>query len=43
MRDLVVDVHLEDQVARVTFDQTFFNHTYQQLEGVYSFPLPADA
>ncbi|MEM6989016.1 MAG: VIT domain-containing protein [Myxococcota bacterium] len=43
MRELVVDVHVEDGVARTTIDQTFFNHVAWQLEGVYSFPLPTDA
>lgn len=43
MRELVVDVHVEDGIARTTIDQTFFNHTQRQLEGVYSFPLPTDA
>jgi hypothetical protein len=38
-----VDVYIEDGVARTTIDQTFFNHTDYELEGVYSFPLPADA
>ena len=43
IRDLTVDVHVEGSVARTTIDQTFFNHTTRQLEGVYSFPLPPDA
>ena len=43
IRDLVVDVHVEDGIARTTIDQTFFNHVNRQLEGVYSFPLPSDA
>ncbi|MDX9720968.1 MAG: VIT domain-containing protein [Myxococcota bacterium] len=43
MRNLTVDAVIEDQMARVTIDQTFFNHTNRQLEGVYSFPLPHDA
>ena len=43
LRSMDVDVYIEDGVARTTIDQTFFNHTDFQLEGVYSFPLPADA
>lgn len=43
IRNLVVDVHVEDGIARTTIDQTFFNHVNRQLEGVYSFPLPSDA
>jgi ferric-dicitrate binding protein FerR (iron transport regulator) len=38
-----VDVHIEDGFARTTIDQTYFNHTWQQLEGTFRFPLPADA
>jgi hypothetical protein len=38
-----VDVHVDGSVARTTIDQTFFNHTSMQLEGVYSFPLPPGA
>ena len=43
VRSMDVDVHVEDGVARTTIDQTFFNHSDYQLEGVYSFPLPSDA
>jgi len=43
MRKLNVDVHVENQVARVAIDQTFFNEQQRQLEGVYRFPLPANA
>ncbi len=43
VRVMDVDVYIEDGVARTTIDQTFFNHTDYELEGVYSFPLPADA
>ncbi len=43
VRVMDVDVYIEDGVARTTIDQTFFNHTNFELEGVYSFPLPADA
>lgn len=43
MREMVVDIHVEDGIARTTIDQTFFNHLPRQLEGVYSFPLPGDA
>lgn len=43
VRVMDVDVVVEDGVARTTIDQTFFNQTDFQLEGVYSFPLPPDA
>lgn len=43
VRVMDVDVYIEDGIARTTIDQTFFNHTDYELEGVYSFPLPADA
>ena len=43
VRAMDVDVYIENGVARTTIDQTFFNHTNYELEGVYSFPLPADA
>ncbi len=43
MRSLNVDVHVDNQVARVAIDQTFFNEQNRQLEGVYRFPLPAGA
>lgn len=43
VRDFTVDAHVENGVARTTIDQTFFNHTSMQLEGVYSFPLPPGA
>jgi len=38
-----LDVHIEDGFARTTIDQTYFNHDYNQLEGTFYFPLPADA
>ena len=43
LRRFHVDVHIEDGFARTTIDQTYFNHTWQQLEGTFRFPLPADA
>ncbi len=43
LRKFHVDVHIEDGFARTTIDQTYFNHTWQQLEGTFMFPLPADA
>lgn len=43
VRDLTVDVYVENQVARVAIDQTFFNEQQAELEGVYSFPLPSGA
>ncbi|PRP97690.1 Vault protein inter-alpha-trypsin [Enhygromyxa salina] len=43
MRELNVDVHVEDGHVRATIDQTFFNHLERDLEGVYQFPLPPEA
>jgi|GEM_PF-1642359 len=43
LRKFHVDVHIEDGFARTTIDQTYFNHTWQRLEGTFRFPLPADA
>lgn len=43
MRTLDVDVVVQDGVARTTIDQTFFNETSLDLEGVYRFPLPTGA
>ncbi|NVB41201.1 VWA domain-containing protein [Pseudenhygromyxa sp. WMMC2535] len=43
VRRMTVDVHVEDGHVRTTIDQTFFNHVDAALEGVYRFPLPADA
>lgn len=43
MRELIVDVHVEDGQVRTTIDQTFFNHLDRDLEGVYQFPLPPKA
>lgn len=43
LRKYHVDVHIEDGFARTTIDQTYFNHSWQQLEGTFRFPFPADA
>ncbi|MFO7565024.1 MAG: VIT domain-containing protein [Enhygromyxa sp.] len=43
IRELIVDVHVEDGQVRATIDQTFFNHLERDLEGVYQFPLPPQA
>lgn len=43
MRKYHVDVHIEDGFARTTIDQTYFNHSWQRLEGMFHFPLPPDA
>ncbi len=43
LRALKVDVYVENQVARVALDQTFFNPHPEQLEGVYHLSLPPDA
>ncbi|MDF3130037.1 VIT domain-containing protein [Kiritimatiellaeota bacterium B1221] len=38
-----VTVDIRDQIARTVIEETFINHTSQVLEGVFYFPLPADA
>jgi Ca-activated chloride channel family protein len=38
-----VDVTIDDQVATTRVDQVFFNPNDWPVEGVYLFPLPADA
>ena len=38
-----VDVEVRDQIARTTVEQSFVNATEERLEGVFYFPLPADA
>ncbi|MDF1701168.1 MAG: VIT domain-containing protein [Planctomycetota bacterium] len=38
-----VDVEVRDQIARTTVEQSFVNGTKNRLEGVFYFPLPADA
>jgi len=43
LKQLTVDVVVEDQVARVALDQTFHNDTNRTLEGVYKFAIPPDA
>ena len=43
LKQLGLDVVVEDQVARVALDQTFHNNAPQALEGVYRFAIPADA
>ncbi|MCB9563354.1 MAG: FecR domain-containing protein [Kofleriaceae bacterium] len=43
MRELTVDVFVENQVARVALDQTFHNPRPETLEGVYRFAVPPDA
>jgi ferric-dicitrate binding protein FerR (iron transport regulator)/tetratricopeptide (TPR) repeat protein len=43
VRELIVDVHVEDGHVRTTIDQTFFNHLDRDLEGIYKFPLPPEA
>ncbi|MBV8762227.1 MAG: FecR domain-containing protein [Deltaproteobacteria bacterium] len=43
LKQLTVDVTIEDQVARVALDQTFHNNAPEELEGVYRFAIPPDA
>lgn len=38
-----VTVDIRDQIARTTIEESFVNHTDGTLEGVFYFPLPADA
>jgi hypothetical protein len=38
-----VTVDIRDQIARTTIEESFVNHTGGRLEGVFYFPLPADA
>jgi predicted Zn-dependent protease len=38
-----VTVDIRDQLARTEIEESFVNHTSQVLEGVFYFPLPADA
>ncbi|QVL34171.1 hypothetical protein KIH39_09760 [Telmatocola sphagniphila] len=38
-----VQVDIRDQIARTTIEESFVNHTPGVLEGVFYFPLPADA
>ncbi|HEY5311135.1 MAG TPA: VIT and VWA domain-containing protein, partial [Pirellulales bacterium] len=38
-----VSVDIRDQLARTVVEESFVNHTDQSLEGVFTFPLPADA
>jgi len=43
LKQLTVDVVVEDQVARIALDQTFHNPQNRTLEGVYKFAIPPDA
>ena len=43
LRKYIVDVYIEDGIARTTIDQTFFNHYPWNTEGTFYFPLPPDA
>lgn len=38
-----VTVDIRDQIARTVVEESFVNHTPTTLEGVFHFPLPADA
>jgi Flp pilus assembly protein TadD/predicted Zn-dependent protease len=38
-----VTVDIRDQIARTVIEESFVNHSPQVLEGVFHFPLPADA
>jgi len=38
-----VDVVIRDQIAVTTIEESFVNHTSGRLEGIFTFPLPADA
>jgi hypothetical protein len=43
LKKLGIDIVVENQVARVALDQTFFNAEDRVLEGVYKFAVPPDA
>ncbi|MBS1252766.1 MAG: hypothetical protein MAG451_01808 [Anaerolineales bacterium] len=43
IRDHIVTVNIEDQVATTRIDQTFVNPSDMALEGTYVFPLPEGA
>ncbi len=43
LKKLGIDIVIENQVARVAMDQTFFNAEDRTLEGVYKFAIPSDA
>ena len=43
IKQLTLDVVVDNQVARVALDQTFHNDATQDLEGVYRFAIPPDA
>ncbi len=43
LRDHRVNVTVTDQIATYKIIQNFFNHSHQQLEGTYIFPLPEGA
>jgi tetratricopeptide (TPR) repeat protein len=43
LKQLTLDVVVENQVARVALDQTFHNSQPRVLEGVYKFAIPPDA
>lgn len=38
-----VTVEIRDQIARTTIEESFVNRTPSRLEGIFHFPLPADA
>jgi Tfp pilus assembly protein PilF len=38
-----VTIDVRDQIARTVVEESFVNHTNHVLEGVFYFPLPADA
>jgi len=38
-----VTIDIRDQIVRTVIEESFVNHTNSQLEGIFHFPLPADA
>lgn len=38
-----VTIDIRDQIARTVIEESFVNHTKSRLEGIFHFPLPADA
>lgn len=43
LADRIVDVKIQGRIARTEIEEAFFNDSHETLEGIYTFPLPADA
>src|SRR5579883_132797 len=42
-RNVLVTVHIEDGIARTTVDTTYYNETWNRLEGTFTFVAPEGA